>query len=53
MCDEAVARRPYTLKNVPDWFLENHRYGHGMMIVMMNLLSCTKVIKNERQRKHK
>ena len=25
MCDEAVARRPYTLKNVPDWFLENNR----------------------------
>ena len=38
------------LENVPDWLMGEQ---HGMMIIMMNLLSGTKAIKNVRPRKHK
>ena len=27
MCDEAVASHPYTLENVPDWFVREQQIG--------------------------
>ena len=53
MCDEVVARHPYTLGNVPVWFVRQQHECHWMMVIMMNLLSGTKVIKNEKHRKQK